>query len=174
MTAGWGTDKPTVEGWYWMRAPKHGWRDCVMWVDKDDDGFYIDVGDCDSEYVTEIEAEWLGPITPDAYAAGRRAGETIETVTAWADQTFGPATLDRQIKRAKEELAELEAAAETANYLKIAEEAADVCICLFRVIGSIDPEALNRKMAINRERQWKVDGDGCAYHVKIEAQGGEK
>lgn len=93
-------------------------------------------------------------------------GETIQSVTQWADETFGPATLGRQIQRAREELAELEAAAQTANYLKIAEEAADVCICLFRVIGSIDPEALNRKMAINRERQWKVDGEGCAYHVK--------
>ncbi len=104
-------------------------------------------------------------------AALRRAkaegvGETIESVTQWANETFGPATLGRQIQRAKEELAELEAIAETANYLKIAEEAADVCICLFRVMGSIDPEALNRKMTVNRTRQWRVDGDGCAYHVK--------
>ena len=60
----WTRNAPTQEGWYWMRAPKHGWRDCVMWVDQDDDGFYIDVGDCDSEYVTEIDAEWQGPLTP--------------------------------------------------------------------------------------------------------------
>ena len=70
----WTSEKPTVAGWYWMRAPKCGWRDCVVWVDKDEDGFYIDVGDCDSEYVMDIEAEWLGPITPDSFQQGRVAG----------------------------------------------------------------------------------------------------
>ena len=70
----WTSEKPTVAGWYWMRAPKCGWRDCVVWVDQDDDGLYIDVGDCDSEYVMDIEAEWLGPITPDSYQQGRVAG----------------------------------------------------------------------------------------------------
>ena len=67
----WTAGKPTRAGWYWIRAPKHGWRDCVLWVDQDDDGFYIDVGDCDTEYVTDIDAEWLGPITPDSYQQGR-------------------------------------------------------------------------------------------------------
>lgn len=81
--AGWTSKAPTKEGWYWMRAPKSGWRDCVVWVDKDENGFYIDVGDCDSEYVMDIEAEWLGPITPDSYQQGRVAGlreaqETLE------------------------------------------------------------------------------------------------
>ena len=71
--AGWTSEKPTAAGWYWIRAPKHGWRDCVLWVDQDDDGFYIDVGDCDTEYVTDIDAEWLGPITPDSYRQGRVA-----------------------------------------------------------------------------------------------------
>ena len=70
----WTSEKPTAAGWYWIRAPKHGWRDCVLWVDQDDDGFYIDVGDCDTEYVTDIDAEWLGPITPDSYQQGRVAG----------------------------------------------------------------------------------------------------
>lgn len=82
----WTSEKPTVAGWYWMRAPKCGWRDCVVWVDKDEDGFYIDVGDCDSEYVMDIEAEWLGPITPDSYQHGRAAGarECVEKVRARA------------------------------------------------------------------------------------------
>ena len=44
-----------------------------MWVEKDEDGFYIDVGDCDTEYVTDIDAEWLGPITPDSFQQGRVA-----------------------------------------------------------------------------------------------------
>ena len=70
----WTSEKPTVAGWYWMRAPKCGWRDCVLWVDQDDDGFYIDVGDCDTEYVTDIDAEWLGPISPTDRQQGRVAG----------------------------------------------------------------------------------------------------
>ena len=83
----WTTEKPTAAGWYWMRAPKCGWRDCVVWVDKDEDGFYIDVGDCDSEYVMDIEAEWLGPITPDSYQHGRAAGlvKAVEIIKANTD-----------------------------------------------------------------------------------------
>ena len=82
----WTTEKPTAAGWYWMRAPKCGWRDCVVWVDKDEDGFYIDVGDCDSEYVMDIEAEWLGPITPDSYQHGRAAVNVdalVDRFLAW-------------------------------------------------------------------------------------------
>lgn len=42
----------------------------------------------------------------------------------------------------------------------------NVVICLYRVIGTLDPWAINKKMAKNRARKWKVDSDGCAYHVK--------
>ena len=85
--AGWTHEAPSKEGWYWMRAPKHGWRDCVMWVEKDEDGFYIDVGDCDTEYVTDIDAEWLGPITPDSFQQGRVAGlvKAVEIIKANTD-----------------------------------------------------------------------------------------
>ena len=83
----WTRKAPTVAGWYWIRAPKHGWRDCVLWIDQDDDGFYIDVGDCDTEYVTDIDAEWLGPITPDSYQQGRVAGlaKAVEIIKANTD-----------------------------------------------------------------------------------------
>jgi hypothetical protein len=42
-------------------------------------------------------------------------------------------------------------------------EAADVIIVLLRIPGIA--EAIQRKMAINRARQWKLMGDGTGYHV---------
>lgn len=90
--------------------------------------------------------------------------ETIASVTTWANETFGPATIEVQIDRAWKEFREL-LQLRGLDTDKIAEEAADVCICLFRVIGTLDPEAINKKMAKNRARQWKVDGQGCAQHV---------
>ena len=91
--------------------------------------------------------------------------ETIQSVTQWANETFGPATIQRQTNRAIEEMEELRLAAASGDLAKLVEEAADVVICFYRVIGILDPEAINKKMAVNRARQWKVGGDGCAYHI---------
>ena len=60
----WTTDKPTVPGWYWLRAPKHGWGDCILWVEDHGDGFCIDVGSGDIETVDEIDGQWVGPLDP--------------------------------------------------------------------------------------------------------------
>jgi len=92
-----------------------------------------------------------------------RRNETVESVTEWANETFGEATIEAQLKRAEKEIRELLDATDPA---KIAEEAADVCICLFRIIGTLNPEAINLKMEQNRARTWKLDGNGCAQHVK--------
>jgi len=93
------------------------------------------------------------------------AGETVQTVTTWANETFGQATILAMIKRSRDEFNELLDLIGGCTPDKIAEEAADVCICLYRVIGTLDPEAINKKMKKNRARQWKVDGQGCAQHV---------
>lgn len=77
-----------------------------------------------------------------------REGETPQSVAEWANCTFGPATIRRQVARAKEEWVELE------------EE-------LYRVMVDLGhPNAINEKMAINRSRTWNVRPDGTAYHVK--------
>ena len=92
--------------------------------------------------------------------------ETVESVTSWANETFGKATILAQVERARKEFDELEALMQThCGGDHLAEEAADVVICLYRVIGTLDPEAINKKMAKNRARKWKVDGQGCAQHV---------
>lgn len=95
--------------------------------------------------------------------------ETVESVTRWADESFGPATVRVQFERAKKEMAELEKFFQYSSRVwdeKTAEEAADVVICLYRIIGWLDPGAIEKKMAINRARKWVVDGEGCAQHVK--------
>lgn len=92
--------------------------------------------------------------------------ETIDSVTQWADATFGQATIQAMFERACKEMQELQLAMQYADGPIIAMEAADVCICLYRMIGTLDRMALDKKMAINRARTWKLDGNGCAQHVK--------
>lgn len=69
--AGWGTDKPTVAGWYWWRSllgdvevVKIGYVGKVARVyGHGSDGLRLE---------HQGPGEWIGPITPDAYDAGRR------------------------------------------------------------------------------------------------------
>lgn len=84
--------------------------------------------------------------------------ETWATINQWCDDTFGPATVPQIIARAKEEFDELETP--DADH---AIEAADVVICLCRIPGFAD--ALQRKMAINRKRKWRLTGEGTGYHI---------
>lgn len=88
--------------------------------------------------------------------------ETWETINDWCDTTFGSASVPQIIARAKEEFAELEEL--NADH---AIEAADVVICLCRIPGFA--EALQRKMAINRQRKWRLVGNGTGYHIKQDA-----
>lgn len=95
-----------------------------------------------------------------------QAAETVQSVTEWANETFGPATIQRQVERARQEFLELEQIMSVPCHPnKLAEEAADVVICLYRVIGTLDPEAINKKMAKNRARKWNVGPDGCGQHI---------
>ena len=87
-----------------------------------------------------------------------KAEETLQSIADWCDATFGPCKIPRIISRAREEFDELEEEdADTAT------EAADVIICLARVPGVA--EAIQRKMAVNRERKWRMNGDGTGYHI---------
>ncbi|WP_066918425.1 dATP/dGTP pyrophosphohydrolase domain-containing protein [Methylobacterium sp. CCH5-D2] len=86
------------------------------------------------------------------------AAETFATISAWAEATFGPITPERTVARADEEMVELRAEPDSV------EEAADVVICLARYAGLW--AAVERKMAVNRTRQWRRVGDGTGYHIK--------
>jgi NTP pyrophosphatase (non-canonical NTP hydrolase) len=97
--------------------------------------------------------------------------ETQQTISAWADETFGEASSNVRVAvRANEEMAELlRALTVDENHPKAMEEIADVYIVLCRVaarLGGDILEEVDRKMAVNRTREWRKDGTGHGYHVR--------
>lgn len=123
---------------------------------------YVEDGGCD-ECPTEAMlaaaedklAAWVAKHLPGLSAT---TAETFESIAAWAEATFGPITPERTVARADEEMVELRAEPGSV------EEAADVVICLARYAGLW--AAVERKMAVNRKRQWRRVGDGTGYHIK--------
>lgn len=98
-------------------------------------------------------------------------GETQETVSAWAEQTFGSASSNARVAaRANEEMAELLRCltADDASP-RAAAEVADVVIVLYRLATRLGVDLLgeiDRKMAVNRARKWALTTDGHGYHVR--------
>jgi NTP pyrophosphatase (non-canonical NTP hydrolase) len=101
--------------------------------------------------------------------------ENQETIAKWAHQTFGPASsLARVAARANEEMAELlrVVTAPFPDESKTVEEAADIVIILFRLAEMTGEDLLariDRKMQVNRMREWKLSNDGHGYHVREKA-----
>jgi len=96
--------------------------------------------------------------------------ETQETINDWITQTFGEAGSNFSVAaRANEEMAELlMSLAVDDNHPKAVEECADIVIILYRLAqrhGKDLMAEVNRKMQINRLRQWKT-ANGHGYHVK--------
>lgn len=85
--------------------------------------------------------------------------ETFATIAEWGNKTFGYCTAERAIERAGEEWQEM---MEPGADVRV--EAADVIICLLRISGVA--ETIQRKMQINRSREWALKGDGTGYHIK--------
>lgn len=101
--------------------------------------------------------------------------ETQQSVSEWADMTFGPASSNARIAaRANEEMAELlRALTADDNNPRAPEEIVDVMIVLFRLATRMGFDIWNgvdHKMAINRARKWNVTTDGHGYHVRERAQ----
>ncbi len=98
------------------------------------------------------------------------ARETTESIEKWALETFGPATsLSGIAARANQEMAELLTLANGyASYSDIAAECADVVIVLTRICAMCNAdlwEQVEKKMAVNRKREWTLDGHGHGQHV---------
>lgn len=94
--------------------------------------------------------------------------ETVESVSQWAEETFGPTTRFSSFYRALDEISELRKLwyhYPDVSHEEIVEEAADVCITLYRYISLVDKDAIEKKMAINRKRKWKVNRDGTGQHI---------
>jgi NTP pyrophosphatase (non-canonical NTP hydrolase) len=97
--------------------------------------------------------------------------ETQQSISWWASETFGPVSSNiRVAARANEEMAELLRALSTNDKNpKAHEEMADVLIVLFRLAARMGIDlldAVDKKMEINRSREWKLDGSGHGYHVR--------
>lgn len=91
--------------------------------------------------------------------------ETFQSIIDWADETFGPVTVERSIERANEEIEEfLEAQEDLSNIDEVLDEAADVIITLARLPGI--EHRIEEKMRKNRARKWHRVGDGTGYHIK--------
>ena len=96
--------------------------------------------------------------------------EDQKSITAWGEETFGPATgPEVLVARAMLEMQELVDAIRAGDHAEAALEIADVFILLYRVAtlcGFDANEAVNRKMRINRNRTWARKGDGTGSHIK--------
>jgi NTP pyrophosphatase (non-canonical NTP hydrolase) len=98
------------------------------------------------------------------------ARESQQTIYQWVVETFGPGGSNlRCAARANEEMAELLACLSADEFHpKAAEECADIVIVLYRLAErlGVDLHAeVDRKMATNRARTWRLDGHGQGYHV---------
>lgn len=104
-------------------------------------------------------------------AALPRSVETQASISTWAEATFGPSGSNaRAVARANREMSELlEHVTADDRHPEAAEEVADIVIVLYRIatrLGVDLHELIDRKMATNRARTWRLDGTGHGYHVK--------
>lgn len=104
--------------------------------------------------------------------------ETQQSITQWADETFGTGTTNiRKAARANEEMAELLKTLAVSDISpKASLEIADVIIVLYRLASYLGVDihtVIDEKMAINRKREWRKDGTGHGYHVRGDVKAGE-
>lgn len=105
--------------------------------------------------------------------------EDQNSISEWAESTFGDITGPRAITRTNKEMAELLTiismpvpAIRKPFIDKIRDECADILIILFQVANVYRFDlmlAVDEKMKINRARKWKLDGTGCGQHIEEES-----
>ena len=96
---------------------------------------------------------------------------TQKSISQWANETFGRPVSNWTIaRRALQEANELEyKLCENDVSPSAVEEAADVIIVLMRLFERFGADwqvEVDKKMAINRGRQWVLDGRGHGQHIK--------
>lgn len=106
--------------------------------------------------------------------------ETQESITRWADDTFGPKHPAEVAARMNVEVAELVAGLATVAAVPVADmdqelvqelqkECADVFIMLAQVAEKLDVDlqtVVNYKMGVNRRRNWTRSPSGKMQHVE--------
>jgi hypothetical protein len=96
--------------------------------------------------------------------------EDQKSINDWITETFGEAGSNFSVaSRANQEMSELLMALAVDDFdPKAVEEAADIVIVLYRLAERLGADLMaevDRKMLINRSRQWNV-AHGHGYHVK--------
>jgi NTP pyrophosphatase (non-canonical NTP hydrolase) len=92
-----------------------------------------------------------------------------QQVAEWFHGEGGSVTALNSAKRAEVEMKELIEAMESGDMAHAREEAADVCLALMitaQTAGFDLMDAVAWKHSINKMRRWRVDENGCLYHVK--------
>jgi hypothetical protein len=97
--------------------------------------------------------------------------ETQSTISEWAETTFGYCKREAAINRMLQEVEELKKIDlyNLDSFNKMSDECADILITLYRIADcySFDlHKKVDHKMAINRGRKWKSNGDGTGQHIK--------
>jgi hypothetical protein len=100
--------------------------------------------------------------------------ETQRSIVQWADETFGRSNGRALVRRMLKEWHEFELAlVDEVTEAEAAKELIDVHVCMVRWLSDlgIDFQAeLDAKMAVNRKRKWRSNGDGTGHHVpEVEA-----
>ena len=98
--------------------------------------------------------------------------ETQKTISDWATNTFGyPKSPEIAIQRMLKECKELEEKInmEIFSYEQYADEIADIMICGYQAMDTLGFDlhaCIDHKMTINRNRKWKLSGDGTGQHIE--------
>lgn len=100
---------------------------------------------------------------------GKPEQENQQSVTKWAEDTFGPAK-DQTVlvTRAMTEMEELLEAVQAGDTQEIGKETADIAILLWRLmeLNGLDlTSEVTKKMQENRARTWAPKGDGTGKHI---------
>ena len=95
--------------------------------------------------------------------------ETMQSIFDWQISVFGPSKNHmRTVTRANEEMAELLTAVSLNDLDKVGEEIADIFLVLCGIAAPLNIdifEEIDKKMAINRARTWRISDEGHGYHV---------
>ncbi len=100
--------------------------------------------------------------------------EDQNTITDWANRTFGEGAYEAVCKRAVDEIQEFLQAVADDRRAGVKAEMPDVLITFFRlaaVLGFDLLESVDDKMAVNRLRRWKSNGDGTGQHIPAHTDG---
>ena len=98
--------------------------------------------------------------------------EDQRSISDWAVKTFGYPTEKRSIARMVEEVEELKKVDlldDKYSFDEVSNECADIYITMCQIADTFGFDlhaCVDYKMQINRNRKWKIAGDGTGQHIE--------